>query len=75
MPQQADVPNLARSGDELVFRISAGETLYSRSRARRFWLDPSSTPTDYGLLGMVATITVLGQAISDFGFVAGDGAA
>ena len=65
MPHQADVPVLARRGLSWSFVLLLGR--YVLSIASTAVLARLLSPADYGLLGMVATITVLGQAISDLG--------
>lgn len=65
MPRQADVPSLARRGLSWSFVLLLGR--YVLSIASTAVLARILSPTDYGLMGMVTTITVLGQAISDFG--------
>lgn len=65
MPRQADVPSLARRGLSWSFVLLLGR--YVLSIASTAILARLLSPADYGLMGMVTTITVLGQAISDFG--------
>lgn len=65
MPLRADVPELARRGLGWSFALLIGR--YAVSIASTAVLARLLSPVDYGLLGMVVTITVLGQAISDFG--------
>jgi PST family polysaccharide transporter len=65
MPLRADVPELARRGLGWSFALLVGR--YAVSITSTAVLARLLSPADYGLLGMVVTITVLGQAISDFG--------
>jgi PST family polysaccharide transporter len=65
LPQHPDVPSLARRGLSWSFVLLLGR--YVLSIASTAVLARLLSPTDYGLMGMVSTITVLGQAISDFG--------
>jgi O-antigen/teichoic acid export membrane protein len=65
LPVQAEVPKLARSGLSWSFALLAGR--YVLSMGSTAVLARLLSPTDYGLLGMVATFTVLVEAISDFG--------
>src|SRR5271167_1345967 len=65
MPQQADVPGLARRGLGWSFVLLIGR--YALSITSTAVLARLLSPADYGLLAMVVTITVMAQAISDFG--------
>src|SRR3981081_2291303 len=65
MPAQADLPKLARRGLNWSFVLLAGKYLLSMGSTAL--LARLLSPTDYGLLGMVAAITALAQASSDFG--------
>jgi len=65
LPVRSDVPQLARRGLNWSFFLLPGR--YLISMASTAVLARLLSPADYGLLGMVVTITVLGQAISDFG--------
>ena len=65
LPTRADVPSLARRGLSWSFVLLLGR--YVLSIVSTAVLARLLSPTDYGLMGMVSTITVLGQAISDFG--------
>jgi PST family polysaccharide transporter len=65
MPQQADLPRLARRGLGWSSALLIGKSVLSL--ASTAILARLLSPGDYGLLAMVATITVLAQAVSDFG--------
>ena len=65
MPQRADLPKLARRGLGWSFALLIGR--YALSIASTAVLARLLVPSDYGLLGMVATVTALAQATSDFG--------
>src|SRR5580692_7064232 len=65
LPVRSHVPQLARKGLNWSFVLLPGR--YLLSMASTAVLARLLSPADYGLLGMVVTITVLGQAISDFG--------
>jgi O-antigen/teichoic acid export membrane protein len=65
MPAQADVPTLARRGLSWSLVLLLGRYLLSMGSTAL--LARLLSPTDYGLLGMVAAITALAQASSDFG--------
>ncbi|MGA2099247.1 MAG: lipopolysaccharide biosynthesis protein, partial [Candidatus Acidiferrum sp.] len=65
MPRRGDLANLARRGLGWSFALQFGR--YAVSMASTAVLARLVSPGDYGLLAMVATITVLAQAISDFG--------
>ena len=65
LPVRSHVPQLARQGLNWSFFLLPGRYLLSMGITAV--LARLLSPADYGLLGMVATITVLGQAISDFG--------
>jgi O-antigen/teichoic acid export membrane protein len=65
MPAQADVPKLARRG--LSWSLVLLAARYLLSMGSTALLARLLSPTDYGLLGMVAAITALAQASSDFG--------
>jgi O-antigen/teichoic acid export membrane protein len=65
MPAQADVPGLARRGLNWSLVLLAGRYLLSMGSTAL--LARLLSPTDYGLMGMVAAITALAQASSDFG--------
>jgi len=65
IPQRADLPRLARRGLGWSFALLIGR--YALSIASTAVLARLLVPSDYGLLGMVATITALAQATSDFG--------
>jgi O-antigen/teichoic acid export membrane protein len=65
MPAQADVPKLARRGLNWSFVLLVGRYLLSMGSTAL--LARLLSPADYGLLGMVAAITALAQASSDFG--------
>ena len=65
LPVRSHVPQLARQGLNWSFFLLSGRYLLSMGSTAV--LARLLSPADYGLLGMVATITVLGQAISDFG--------
>jgi PST family polysaccharide transporter len=65
MPQQADLPRLARRGLGWSSALLIGKS--ALSLATTAILARLLSPGDYGLLAMVATITVLAQAVSDFG--------
>jgi O-antigen/teichoic acid export membrane protein len=65
LPVRSHVPQLARQGLNWSFFLLPGRYLLSMGSTAV--LARLLSPADYGLLGMVATITVLGQAISDFG--------
>lgn len=65
MPQRADLPSLARRGVGWSSALLIGKS--ALSLATTAVLARLLSPGDYGLLAMVATITVMAQAISDFG--------
>lgn len=65
LPVQANVPNLARLG--LQWSLGLQIARYALSIGTSAVLARLLSPGDYGLLAMVATITVMAQAISDFG--------
>lgn len=65
LPQLANLPRLARRGLVWSSGVLAGK--YFLSIATTAVLARLLTPKDYGLLAMVATVTVMAQAISDFG--------
>src|SRR5579863_7999857 len=65
LPLRSHVPQLARRGLNWSFFLLPGRYLLSMGSTAV--LARLLSPADYGLLGMVTTITVLGQAISDFG--------
>jgi len=65
MPKRAQLPRLARQGVAWSSALLFGK--YVLSLASTAVLARLLNPGDYGLLAMVATITVLAQAISDFG--------
>jgi O-antigen/teichoic acid export membrane protein len=65
MPQRADLPSLARRGVGWSSALLIGRS--TLSIASTAILARLLSPGDYGLLAMVATITVMAQAISDFG--------
>jgi len=65
MPAQADVPMLARRGLSWSLVLLLGRYLLSMGSTAL--LARLLSPTDYGLMGMVAAITALAQASSDFG--------
>ncbi len=65
MPQRAHLPRLARQGVAWSSALLFGK--YMLSLVSTAVLARLLNPGDYGLLAMVATITVLAQAISDFG--------
>ncbi len=65
MPKRAQLPRLARQGVAWSSALLLGK--YMLSIVSTAVLARLLNPGDYGLLAMVATITVLGQAISDFG--------
>jgi PST family polysaccharide transporter len=65
MPQRADLPSLARRGVGWSSALLIGKS--ALSLATTAILARLLSPGDYGLLAMVATITVMAQAISDFG--------
>ena len=65
MPAQADVPKLARRG--LSWSLVLLAARYLLSMGSTALLARLLSPADYGLLGMVAAITALAQASSDFG--------
>jgi O-antigen/teichoic acid export membrane protein len=65
MPAQADVLRLAHRGLNWSLVLLAGR--YLLSMASTALLARLLSPTDYGLLGMVAAVTALAQASSDFG--------
>jgi O-antigen/teichoic acid export membrane protein len=64
-PSNSDVSNLARRGLGWSFGVLVGR--YVLSLASTAVLARLLSPRDYGLLAMVATITVMAQAVSDFG--------
>ena len=65
MPSQADLPKLARSGFNWSLTLLAAR--YLLSMLSTALLARLLSPADYGLLGMVAAVTALAQAGSDFG--------
>jgi O-antigen/teichoic acid export membrane protein len=65
MPAQSDVPRLARRGLNWSLVLLLGRYLLSMGSTAL--LARLLSPTDYGLLGMVAAVTALAQASSDFG--------
>jgi O-antigen/teichoic acid export membrane protein len=65
LPVQASVPKLARLGLQWSFALLFAR--YAVSMGSTAVLARLLSPADYGLLAMVATITVMAQAISDFG--------
>lgn len=65
LPPQADVPKLARHGLNWSFVLLVGRYLLAMGSTAL--LARLLSPADYGLLGMVAAITALAQASSDFG--------
>jgi O-antigen/teichoic acid export membrane protein len=65
MPQRADLPQLARRGLGWSSALLIGRS--ALSVASTAVLARLLSPGDYGLLAMVATVTVMAQAISDFG--------
>jgi len=65
LPVQSRVPELSRRGLNWSFVLLPGR--YVLSMASTAVLARLLSPADYGLLAMVATITVMAQAISDFG--------
>jgi PST family polysaccharide transporter len=65
MPALADVPKLARRGLNWSLVLLVGRYLLSMGSTAL--LARLLSPTDYGLLGMVAAVTALAQAGSDFG--------
>jgi len=65
MPAQADVPKLARRGLNWSLVLLVGRYLLSMGSTAI--LARVLSPTDYGLMGMVAAVTALAQASSDFG--------
>ena len=65
MPPHADLPTLARTGLGWSTALLIGKSAISI--ASTAILARLLSPGDYGLLAMVATITVLAQALSDFG--------
>jgi len=65
LPLHSRVPELARRGLNWSFVLLLGR--YVLSMISTAVLARLLSPADYGLMGMVATITVLAQAISDFG--------
>src|ERR1700685_3461277 len=65
LPVRSHVSQLARKGLNWSFVILPAR--YLLSMASTAVLARLLSPADYGLLGMVVTITVLGQDISGFG--------
>ena len=65
MPTQGEVPKLARAGMSWSAGLVVGR--YVISLASSAVLARFISPTDFGLLGMVATFTVLIQVVSDCG--------
>src|SRR5580704_8985505 len=65
LPPQADVSKLARHGLNWSFVLLVGRYLLAMGSTAL--LARLLSPADYGLLGMVAAITALAQASSDFG--------
>jgi O-antigen/teichoic acid export membrane protein len=65
LPHQDDVPRLARRGLNWMALLMAGR--YVLSAGTSVILTRFISPYEYGLMGMVATLTVLVQAFSDFG--------
>jgi PST family polysaccharide transporter len=65
LPIESRVLHLARRGLNWSFVLLPGR--YLLSMASSAVLSRLLSPGDYGMLGMVATITVLGQAVSDLG--------
>jgi O-antigen/teichoic acid export membrane protein len=65
LPPQADVSKLARHGLNWSFVLLVGRYLLAMGSTAI--LARLLSPADYGLLGMVAAITALAQASSDFG--------
>jgi O-antigen/teichoic acid export membrane protein len=65
MPAQGDVPKLARRGLNWSLLLLAGRYLLSMGSTAL--LARLLSPADYGLMGMVAAVTALAQASSDFG--------
>jgi O-antigen/teichoic acid export membrane protein len=65
IPAQADVPSLARRGLNWSLALLVGKYLLSMGSTAI--LARLLSPSDYGLLGMVAAVTALAQASSDFG--------
>jgi PST family polysaccharide transporter len=65
LPRPANVPALARRGLSWSFALQGGK--YALSMASTAILARLLSASDYGLLAMVATITVMAQAVSDFG--------
>jgi O-antigen/teichoic acid export membrane protein len=64
-PAQADVTRLARRGFNWSLTLLLGRYLFSMGSTA--FLSRLLSPSDYGLMGMVAAITALAQASSDFG--------
>jgi O-antigen/teichoic acid export membrane protein len=64
-PQRTDLGRLARQGLGWSSLLLLGK--YALSIATTAVLARLLSPKDYGLMAMVATITVMAQAISDFG--------
>lgn len=65
LPRKAELPGLARRGLSWSFLLQAGK--YVISLGSTGVLARMLSPSDYGLVAMVATFTVLVQAFSDFG--------
>jgi PST family polysaccharide transporter len=65
LPHQDDVPRLARRGLNSMALLMAGR--YVLLAGTSVMLTRFISPYEYGLMGMVATLTVLVQAFSDFG--------
>jgi len=65
LPDQGDVPRLARRG--LNWMVLMMACRYVISAGSSVMLVRFISPYDYGLMGMVGTLTALVQAFSDFG--------
>src|SRR5580693_291760 len=65
LPVRSHVPQLARQGLNWSFFLLPGRYLLSMGSTAI--LARLLSPSDYGLLGMVAAVTALAQASSDFG--------